>query len=343
MALEWFEGFEDMSATFPPGNRANYAQNTDWTTVAQYQVSGRFADSKAVSSNLSGSANFRYFMKTATTSVACAASITQSTRADPTASLYSWTGITLEGASTANNLNVAVNSAGAIVVFRGTSGTANTLITTASGLVSAGTWYHLGVEVVRSATVGTCNVYLNGVQVVSLTGANTGSDAVSSIVCASQNNVNVTWDDFYVCDVATWLGECRSSPLVPTSDVSVDFTPSTGSSNYAVVDELPPDTSDYVYSDVASDRDLYGVTDLSFTPLSIAGVKTSLLARKDDISTRTFRSVLKSGSTTATGATTAAQGSYSFSSDIFPTDPDTSSAWTKSGVDALQIGFEIVT
>lgn len=231
---------------------------------------------------------------------------------------------------------------GAIVVSLGANPTSTILYTTSSGLVTAGTWYHLGAEVTRSSSTGTVNVYLNGVQVVALTNVNTGTSAIASVLLCRYNIV-VNWDDWYVCNSATWLGECRCSPLVPTADTAQkDFTPSTGSSNYACVDEMPPNTTDWVSSNTVSARDLYDIADLLYTPLAIAGVKTTLVAKKDDITTRTFRSVVKSDTTTAFGATAAAVGTFNFVSDVFANDPNTSAPWTKSGIDALQVGMEIV-
>jgi hypothetical protein len=52
---------------------------------------------------------------------------------------------------------------------------------------------------------------------------------------------------------------------------------------------------------------------------------------------------LKSGAATANGAPHALTAGYVYYRDIFETDPDTSAAWASGGVNALQIGPEMVT
>lgn len=343
MALEWFDGFEDYSTTFPIYNNRRYSVSgtSSWDIITTYQADGRFSDSKGISQTASASPQLIYFNEPGT-ELACGISKNQSARSDPTTG-YSLDGLSFyDGSNTANNLNVGIKANGSIVVWRGTNAASNILATSAAGLVSANTWYHLGVELVRHASSGSVNVYVDGVQVISVTGVNTGSTSISQInICKFGGSAII--DDFYVCNEAAWLGECRSSPLVPNADTAqVDFTPSTGSDNYACVDESPPNTTDYVSSETPGDIDLYEISNMSFTPVSILGVKATIVAAKDDITTRTFRSKLKSGGTTANGDTHAASNSYGFASDIYDKDPNTGSAWIKSSVDALQIGVEVV-
>ena len=99
--------------------------------------------------------------------------------------------------------------------------------------------------------------------------------------------------------------------------------------------------TDYIASGTVGDLDLYEVGDLPFTPDSIHAVQVTMCARKDDAATREVRSKVKSGAATASGATHAA--SYVYYQDIFETDPGTAAAWTAGGVNAIQIGPEVVT
>ena len=59
--------------------------------------------------------------------------------------------------------------------------------------------------------------------------------------------------------------------------------------------------------------------------------------------TREVRSEVKSGAGTANGAPHALTANYVYYRDIFETDPSTSTAWTSGGVNAIQIGPEVVT
>ena len=56
-----------------------------------------------------------------------------------------------------------------------------------------------------------------------------------------------------------------------------------------------------------------------------------------------MRSKVKSGATTANGAPHALTANYIYYRDIVEADPNTSAAWAPAGVNALQIGPEVVT
>ena len=71
-------------------------------------------------------------------------------------------------------------------------------------------------------------------------------------------------------------------------------------------------------------------------------VQLATVARKDDAGSRSLRAVLKSGATTANGATRVLGTSYALYDDRFEVDPATGAAWTKVGVDALEAGVEVV-
>jgi hypothetical protein len=71
-------------------------------------------------------------------------------------------------------------------------------------------------------------------------------------------------------------------------------------------------------------------------------VQVATIARKDDAGGRSLRAVLKSGATTANGATRVLGTSYAVHEDRFEVNPATGAVWTKAGVDALQAGVEVV-
>ena len=150
----------------------------------------------------------------------------------------------------------------------------------------------------------------------------------------------------YVCDTGggrndDFLGDVKVVTLRPNADTAqADFTPSAGSAHYSLVAEAPDDDGDasYVESGTVGHKDLYGYQDLTGTPAAIMAVQVATVARKDDAGSRSLRAVLKSGATTANGATRVLGTSYALYDDRFEVDPATEAAWTKAGVDALQAG-----
>jgi hypothetical protein len=130
----------------------------------------------------------------------------------------------------------------------------------------------------------------------------------------------------------------------PSADTAQkDWTPSTGTTNFNMVNEtIENQDTNYVAAGTVGNKDLYDVTDLSFSPSVVRAVQTLLFARKDDATTRSIRNNLKSGATTANGTTRAMGATYAMFTDLYATDPNTSAAWTGTAVNAAQLGIEVV-
>ena len=232
---------------------------------------------------------------------------------------------------------------GSLVLVRGTTVGTNVLATTAPGVMLSSTdvWHHLGMELTRHASAGAATIYVDGVAVATATGINTGATAIDSIRLYGNGSYV---DDMYITNTATWLGESRISTLKMTADTAqADSTPSTGTDRFACIDETTVNTdTDYVSLDTAGDYDRYTVADLGYTPNIIHAIQTVMIARKDDVATRTIRSKVKSSSTTGNGATKACSSAYSSFRDIFATDPATGLAWDTAGINAMEVGIEVV-
>lgn len=242
------------------------------------------------------------------------------------------------GGTVVASLNIT--STGAIAVYRGDS--ANLLGTSAAGLILTNIWNYLEVEFVRNASTGVYKVYLNGVSVLNLTAQNTGSLDVDSVQLYWPQEFMV--DDLYSTDTSTRIGEVRIDVLRPDADTAQkDWTASAGSDNYAMLDDTTFGSTDFVSTITAGDKDYYTCSDLSFDPANIFAVQATTLAKKDDATTRTFRSNIKSSATEANGETRGLSTSYSVYADIFETNPDGSVAWDQTSVNAVQVGIEVVS
>jgi hypothetical protein len=254
--------------------------------------------------------------------------------------------------ATGAQCGVGINASGEIVAYRSTIGTA--VLGTATGITfTDATWHYIEVECTIHNSTGVINVYKDGVQVLAVSGVDTQQQSTADITLLRLYGTDGTsalpddfvWDDIYVTNVATRLGESRVDVLRPSADTAdADWTPSGGGDNYVNVDETQVNgDTDYVAAANAGDLDIYALGDLGFSPTTIHAVQVTMCARKDDAATREIRSVVKSGSTTANGTTHAMTSSYLFFSDVHEDDPDTTNPWTASGVNAAQIGVEVVT
>jgi hypothetical protein len=243
---------------------------------------------------------------------------------------------------------VGVNASRQLIACRDSI---STVLGTSTETLSTSIWHYLEIEAAIDDASGTVAVWLDGVKVIDLSGVDTkqqteaGVDRIRFQLNGLNQFTTPTIDDVYVTNTSTRLGESRVAVLYPNADTAdADWAPSTGVDHFATVDETTVNgDTDYVASGTAGDLDLYEVTDLGVTPDSIQAVQVTMCARKDDAATREVRSRIKSGAATANGAPHALTANYVYYRDIFETDPDTSMAWTSGGVNATQIGPEVVT
>jgi hypothetical protein len=99
----------------------------------------------------------------------------------------------------------------------------------------------------------------------------------------------------------------------------------------------------YVFDSTSGHEDLYNFPNLSVTPASIYTVAVKGYVAKSDSGSRTVSLRVKSSSSDSGGSSTgqAPGTSYGWLDSFFDTDPNTSAAWTPSGLNAATSGFRI--
>lgn len=212
--------------------------------------------------------------------------------------------------------------------------------------VTVAAWHYVELVVTIDPAAGSMVMYLDGFEVLSFTGAIANGPAAyfGLGVEVSTNNAERSFDDFYLSTAATRVGEMRIECLYPTTNVQQEWTPLSGGSNVAMVQETLVDgNTTYVFSSTVGNEDLYDVASLTGSPVTIAAVQVRLCADKDNSATRQLASSLQSGSTLVHGATFAVPfDSFIYQRDIYVEDPNTSAAWTGVAVNAIQIGQKVI-
>lgn len=250
--------------------------------------------------------------------------------------------------------DLRVNLDGTLSVTR--NGTAVTGGTSTNS-ISTSTFYfiEMKVTIADSIAANSCKVRVNGVDWITVaTGQdlkNTANATANQIFLGNMSSfslVNADFDDLYVCDQSgsannDFLGDCRIDTIYPTSDGTyAAFTPSTGSSHYALVDETTPNTSDYNDGAAVNDRDSYGMGNLSaLASQTVYGVQVNAAIMKDDAGSKSAAAFVRSSSTNGDGASSALGTSQMYLSQIFETDPNGSIAWTESSVNAMEAGVKV--
>lgn len=256
------------------------------------------------------------------------------------------------------------NSNGSLSVCRGTSATV--LGTSATGLISANTWYYIELKwkINDSISSGDVVVYIDGVSV--LTVAATSDTKATANAYATKYHVggdsafyNSTvdrryFDNHYSIDFSgssnnTPLGSVRVQTLYPNGNGNTSgMTNQNGNStnNYQQVDETGSHNSDtdYVEASTASTKDTYAFQNTAATTGTIFGVQTNITARRTDANAKTICPVVRHSSTDYDGTTTASINSnFQTYSQMYETNPGTSAAWTQSDVDGAEFGVKVVS
>jgi hypothetical protein len=238
-----------------------------------------------------------------------------------------------------------------VYFLRGT--TAGTILGSATvGTQPVAQWHSYQFRVVIHNTAGSFELRKNGATspIISLSGINTrgATNNYTNHIQLTRPNTNNVWcDDLLICDDTgtannSWTGDIRIETMFADGvGASSDFTPTGAATGWQANTTNNGDTS-YSAGTTAGQQDLYAITDMPTNPTSIKAVIPFIIARKTDAGARTLAVRVKSGSAEVNATTNPSVGqTYTASSVVMETDPDTSAAWTKSAVDALQVGPRI--
>lgn len=212
-----------------------------------------------------------------------------------------------------------------------------------------GRWYYIESKITFHPTSGTAVVRVDGEEWLSVTGntALSGETYASRLLWLYTNNATRghTVNDLYVCDGTgsvnnDFLGDVRVEALLPSgAGATTQWTPNTGS-NYAAVDDNPPDDdTTYVWSETADQIDTYAMGNLETTAGTIHGVQYLLNVRGE----RSVALVARPASTNRVGTTQATPASYAYLREIAELNPEDSAAWEIADVNGMEFGVKLVS
>jgi hypothetical protein len=250
---------------------------------------------------------------------------------------------------------VANNSTRSISVYRGDNAT---LLATSTTLVyQLGIWTRFEARCKFHGTSGEVEVWIDGTQVISLTGINTkqnsGETGFTRIDFLNSTGLGIGTTTY--CDDLTInntsgdeptgrLGDLRIAPLFPTSDATPNNgTPSTGTTHYTLVDDNPGyNSSDYIdMTNTTGQEERFGHGPLPTTPSHVFAVSVVAVVQKSDAGDATAHLEVVSSGVAQAGASFSVPASYNFRRDFFTIDPNTSSTWSAAAVNAMKIGYVV--
>lgn len=256
-----------------------------------------------------------------------------------------------EGAT--KHITARFDATGHIQFVFGTE-TSTTVLLTSAATFTIGTEYYIETKLTIDNTAGAIEFRVNGAADSSVSGIDTRNGGTAGLIDIFTFGTNTTYsgagstayiDDFYMCDTAgsvnnTFLGDVRVDCLMPNADGTyLDGTPSTGTTHYTLVDEIPPTTSDYNALAATNNKDTYGFSALPSVGTSlIKAVQLNFALLKSDTGSRGASNVTLSGGTLDYSTTSALGTTLAFKTSINETDPNTSAAWTEAAVNAAEFG-----
>lgn len=278
-------------------------------------------------------------------------------------------GMLIDGCSLVFRFNEANNDVTLLAGY--TSNTTNVRTPTSANvpaLADQNTWRHVGMVAYLAASGGFVSLYIDGVAVLSWTGdtrlyrsgETTPRTAITGIYVAGTGTAwtgvgAATWANYaYIDDLYfdSWTGESAPTDapaptrrfglaVVEADGDSTQWTPTSGSDNYAMLTDRPPDDDTSTVTAGATGLvDLYhaGGFTLPVDHVVRAVIPMALMKKTDAGVDSRAKLQLKLGDTVASDAKVLPT-SYGYVWERWTRRPD-DTAWDEAAVNSIQIGLE---
>ncbi len=244
------------------------------------------------------------------------------------------------GGATQTSLHLSWN--GLLEARLGTS----TSLGLATEPLRVGTWNYIDVKVVLHDSTGSIQVRLNGQDIINATNVDTKQSAgdIKYTSVFIEAFARGAWDDMYIYDdnggTPSLQGSRVVENLLPASDDTNQWTPSTGSDHYALVNDSTINDTTYISHDTINEVDDWNYANITEIDGGILGLAQWTRVSTNDGGVRTVNSLCESNSTEDLDSVAHNEG-FETLYRIIDEDPDTSTAWTVGGVNAATFGVEV--
>lgn len=229
-------------------------------------------------------------------------------------------------------------------------------ITTTSGsnACSLSVWNLLEIHLKIHDTLGVFEAKLNGIDDAYYTG-NTKAYAAGTVACFYVRTPGAAGATTYVDDMAfndangtddnSWCGDGHIIKISPDGEGdTLQWTPSTGTTHYTLVDEIPPSGgTDYVTTNIPGYRDMYHMSAYSSTGKSIRRIWSEVRAKDNQAVGAAINLGIKtsSGSVILSSASAILTSNYdSIKGEEFLVNPEDGQPWEGTDIDNIQFVVE---
>lgn len=263
----------------------------------------------------------------------------------------------------ANNMLcvVEVDPSGRLIVWRGTiadnSITRTTILAqTTNPVIVANAWQHIECRVGFNSGTGSVQIRVEGVEVLNVSNINTDPTNAGCLNWAAFNwcannpsGISNRPPHQHIKDLFGWntsgtrnnsfVGTIAVFPILPNSDVALNWTPTGAANGWSILDNIPPNDSAYIAAGNSPIPAAYeaGMTDLPADVTSVRAVMSIVRARKTDGGDGNLQVSAVSGASVAAGANRPISTAFTYWTDMFEEDPATSAPWSRAGVNAMNL------
>jgi len=224
-------------------------------------------------------------------------------------------------------------------------GPGNTEVAVSTVALVTGSFYYIEVHLVVN-NAGTCEVRVNETVVISYTGdTQGGSNAYATNIqigglSASSGLLYIS--DLYV-HTTRYLGDIKVRFIKPDGNgTNRDFTLSTGTDDFAVLDEVPPNgDTDYAYSETVNDKISCEMEDVNLAGGTCEGIQVLASVRKDEANVRKIKTLILEGGTETLGDEESIPTGYYYATTCYDENPRTSVAWIDTDLDDIEAGIKL--
>jgi hypothetical protein len=252
-------------------------------------------------------------------------------------------------------LTLMISAAGKLQLRRGNA--TGTLLEEGTTVLAIGNWYFIELRAYIHDTAGNYEVRINEVTEMSGTSVDTqavvGDNTVRNVYLSPGDFVSNTsdfayFDSLYIRGDATgdfaggFLGNVLIESVVPDDNgVYRQWTRSTGTEDYTLIDETPEDDTDYLYASVAGSRITTNFVDLTGAD-EIKDVMAYHFMSGKSGGMRNIKPFCRNGGNHVDNGSHISRHQVEQPGVSYPYDPATNVAWTVSGFNSAEFGVEAI-
>ena len=202
-------------------------------------------------------------------------------------------------------------------------------------------WFHVQCHIIVSDS-GTIETVIEGIPDITYNGDTAiGANTEIHVIELDCDATPIYFDD--ICwGTGGWPGDRRYELLKPVADTATaEWTESTGTDHWELVNEVPYSETDYVYTGTNDLDDLYEMENWTGTGKVPISVIEWVAVKKDLADTSTIKLLANEGVNTLESAGLFINTSTQWTFHEFTTAPD-GTAWDDTHIDNLNLGIKSV-